>query len=308
MEIRQMAMLVAVCEEGSLSRAARRLGLAQPSLSVMMRDLERDLGVQLLERSVRGARPTAAGGAVYRRCLDILRDVDGLRAEVGAAAAGLTGEVRIGLPPTVACGILPGVLARFTRRWPQVAVRVAEGFSGTLLAWTASGEVDCAITAAASSDPRLIGRRLASEPLLLVRGRAGDDLPPAPPRGRPLGPAVRLAGGPALNVVLPSRHHALRGVLDGAIRAGRIPVARSIEIDSLPAMLGLVARSDWCTFLTWTAVAADRDAGRLAVAPLADGLPPLEFHLVHRTSKALSPAAERFVQMIAAEFDPGPDR
>lgn len=290
-----MGALVAVCEEGSLSRAARRLGMAQPSLSVLMRDLEQAIGVQLLERSARGAVPTAAGAALYRRSLAILREIDALRAELGAAAEGLAGEVRIGLPPTIACGLLPRVLARFTEAWPEVAVRVVEGFSGTLLGWTATGEVDCAITAAAPSDPRLIGRRLAAEPLLLVR--AGRDVG--------VGGPVRLAEGPGLKLVLPSRRHALRAMLDAAIRAGRIPVARSIELDSLPAMLGLVAASDWCTFLSPTAVAADRAAGRLTALPLADPLPALEFHLVHRSSKALSPAAERFVALIAEALEGG---
>jgi LysR family transcriptional regulator, nitrogen assimilation regulatory protein len=147
-----------------------------------------------------------------------------------------------------------------------------------------------------------------AEKILLMQPLTFGGEYPGPGDRAPVPGPVCLAGGPSLKLVLPSRHHALRGVLDSAIRRGRIPVARSIDIDSLPAMLGLVARPDCCTFLTATAVAADRDAGRLAVASLADGLPSLDFHLVHRASKALSPAAERFVEMIAEAFGPVADR
>src|SRR5947208_15552971 len=112
MDIRRLASFLAVVEEGSFTRGARRLGISQPSLSQQIRLLENDLGGPLLERLPRGVRPTAAGRALLPEAQAAVRAAD--RAETAARMAlGLEGgELEVSTLLSMAVGILPHAIAR----------------------------------------------------------------------------------------------------------------------------------------------------------------------------------------------------
>ena len=114
--LRQFRTLLAAVETGSVSAAARRLGLTQPAASQQLRDLERTLGVRLLDRARGRMIPTAAGEAV----LDPARRAQAAAEDVVAAAGrhhdGEVGRVRLGTGATACIYLLPGVLAAARRR------------------------------------------------------------------------------------------------------------------------------------------------------------------------------------------------
>jgi LysR family transcriptional regulator, nitrogen assimilation regulatory protein len=202
------------------------------------------------------------------------------------------GLVKIGLAPTAAKGLMPKFLARYLDEYPEVELRVAEAFSAPLTEWTLSGQVDLAVVAVPPIDRRLATRRIASEPIVLVSspGWALDHKHSGP-----------LADGPPLKLILPSPRNGLRTIIDLYIHANDLPVARTVELDSLYGMLEFVKRSDWVTLLSVTAIVSELERGEIAVRATD---PPLElgYYLIHPARKTLSTAAARFVERLESGF------
>ncbi|MFF8279066.1 LysR family transcriptional regulator [Streptomyces lateritius] len=163
----RLAALVAVAEDGSITRAAARLGYTAPALSQQLAKLEREAGAALLVRHHRGARLTAAGELLVTRARRVLGEMDRARHELARLSGLSGGRLRVGTFTTVGIHLLPPVLSAFRRAHPDVEMTVAEYEPpGGVLA-VAAGEVDLALTHAyepAQSAPLPPGVEL--EPLL----------------------------------------------------------------------------------------------------------------------------------------------
>ena len=101
MDFRQLEQFIAVYEEGSFSRAARRANCTQPGLSVQVRNLENELGVMLFTRNRRGVEPTVAGKRLYARGLSILNAVADTEMSVRKLSGNVTGAITAGTVPSV---------------------------------------------------------------------------------------------------------------------------------------------------------------------------------------------------------------
>ena len=142
MELRQLQQFVAVAETLNFRRAAERLHMAQPPLSVAIRKLEAEVGAPLFERQPRGVALTAAGVAALdfaRRCLI---DADALRDAAQAAAGGERGLLRVGFVGSATYALMPRLLPAFRKRYPHVELVLRESTNLELLALVHSGELD----------------------------------------------------------------------------------------------------------------------------------------------------------------------
>ncbi|MEJ8847275.1 LysR family transcriptional regulator [Variovorax rhizosphaerae] len=142
MELRQLHQFIAVAETLNFGRAAERLHMAQPPLSVAIRKLEEEVGAPLFERQPRGVALTAAGTAALalaRRCVN---DAKALREAALAAAGGERGTLRVGFVGSATYALLPGLLPAFRARYPQVELVLRESANLELLAMVESGELD----------------------------------------------------------------------------------------------------------------------------------------------------------------------
>lgn len=287
-----MTAFVAVYEAGSINRAAHKLEVAQPSVSNLIRNLENELQVQLFERLTSGTKPTSLGDTFYRHCQKVLAEADAARKAVVGGPDQFGGPVNAGLAPTAAKGLLPEFLADYLDECPEVELQVAEAFSGPLTEWTLTGQVDFAVVAVPPIDRRLATRRIASEPIVLVS---------SPDWARDHDHAGLLAEGPPLKLVLPSRRNGLRTIIDSYIHANDLPVARTVELDSLYGMLEFVRQSDWVTLLSMTTIVNELERGDIAVRATD---PPVElgYYLIHPARRALSTAAARFAERLEEAF------
>ncbi|MGH3298408.1 MAG: LysR family transcriptional regulator [Trebonia sp.] len=172
MELRQLEYFVAVIEEANFTRAAARLHVAQPGVSAQIRQLERELGHTLLDRSTRIVRPTEAGAAVLPHARAALRAVAGARVAVDELAGLLHGHVSVG---TVAIGgpiNLADRLADFHLDHPGVEITLTENTSDRLVASLAAGQLDLALIGLADADPPgLTIEVIADQPLVAVVGQ-----------------------------------------------------------------------------------------------------------------------------------------
>lgn len=184
MEMHQLRYVVAVARTGNFSRAAEQCHVAQPSLSQQIQKLEDELGERLFDRMRREAKLTAHGEVFLRRAVKILEEVDAAKREAMDAQALLRGALTVGVLPTIAPYLLPGVIAGFTEQFPGVELVVQEDVTARLLKLAHAYEIDFALASQPIQDDRLEMRELFTEELLVA-------LPPGHPltRKRNLGVA-----------------------------------------------------------------------------------------------------------------------
>ncbi|HET6499138.1 MAG TPA: LysR family transcriptional regulator [Amycolatopsis sp.] len=144
MELRQVEHFLAVAEERHFTRAARRVHLAQSSLSSSIRTLEAELGCRLLVRTARSVELTTSGQAFLPKAHEIVRAVEHARRTVTEVGALLTGTLRLGLIQCMTALDVPATLARFHAAHPGVKIRLRQGVSPDLIDEVRSGELDIA--------------------------------------------------------------------------------------------------------------------------------------------------------------------
>src|SRR5262245_21127436 len=146
-ELRHLAALQAVAEEGSFGRAAQRLGYRQSAISQQIGTLERIVGEQLVERpgGPRAVSLTEAGALLLRHAEAIMARLAAAQADLAALAEGAVGSLRVGTYQSVGARILPGLLRRFRESWPRVEIHLTESNADSqLLELVERGELDLA--------------------------------------------------------------------------------------------------------------------------------------------------------------------
>lgn len=252
MDYRQIQYFVVLYEEGSVTRAANRLNIVQPALSMQVARLEEELGRQLFVRSNRGMVATAHAAQMYARFLPILAEFERARAELLETGGELAGHARIGLPASIAQDVLPAALAEFSQRFPRVTVSVTEAYSEALVQGVNSGQLDTAIV----NKPRRLALKaeaLLEEEFVLATG----------PRHAKLPEKIALREVARLKLVLPTRQHGLRVALEGFADAAGLQLECALEIDSLPAIAQVVEQGELATLLPRTALRSRLAEGRL---------------------------------------------
>jgi len=145
MSLRNLQILTTVARKGSFAAAAEHLGLTQSAISLQIKNLEEELGVQLFERVGRSPRLNANGRLVVERAREILTIYDGIRDELTPSGM-LRGVLILGVVPTVLTGPLPPVLGRLRTRHEELQVRLVSGLSAELVRQVEEGSLDAALT------------------------------------------------------------------------------------------------------------------------------------------------------------------
>jgi LysR family transcriptional regulator, nitrogen assimilation regulatory protein len=145
MQFRQLRYFVKIVEAGSFSRASTLIHVAQPALSQQIHELEERLGVLLLQRSARGASPTAEGELLYREATAILHHLDQLPMLVRAGEGTPEGTVKVGLASSMAPILIGPLLGRVKSSLPKVNFRVSDGDSESLQAAVGANHLDMAV-------------------------------------------------------------------------------------------------------------------------------------------------------------------
>lgn len=291
--LRQIRAVIAVCEEGSFTRAAMREHATQSGLSQHVSAVERALGVTLFERSAAGVRPTPAGLRYYRRCVDAVGVLENAGEDMRAMAGMVSGDLRVGLMPTFTRAALAPTLEHFVQAYPEVRLHILEGYSGLLTEKVLADELDFAIVPAFEGRIGLKSRLLLRSREVLISGPASKLTPLAP---------IRLADRPPLKIVGPGPDNVRRRNLEIYFQTHGVAIERMIEMDAMIGTLEFVARTDWVAMLPGLICVNDIPKRDLIVNPLVD--PPLfaEFILITPTSRPLGVAARHFLDRFEADL------
>ncbi|HSI84469.1 MAG TPA: LysR substrate-binding domain-containing protein [Candidatus Methylacidiphilales bacterium] len=231
MEIHQLRYFVEVVQTGSFTKAAQRCHVTQPTLSHQIRKLEDILGEPLLQRLKQGVQTTPLGESFYPRALAILKEVKAAEEDAAAFSGDLKGSLHIGVIPTVAPYLMPGLLESSRHRFPQLTFHITEDTTENLLEAMRNGMVDCALLSLPIQGEEWTITRLIQDEILV-----------ALPRRHPLGKFkdVRLLDLVTEPLVLMKEAHCLRGQsLQICNRTGWKPDVffHSSQIDTLLAMV-----------------------------------------------------------------------
>jgi DNA-binding transcriptional LysR family regulator len=190
LELRHLRYFCQVADELHFGRAAARLAVSQPALSVQIRQLEEMVGARLLERHSRHVSLTDAGKVLDEAARRILREVEAALEATRRAEAGEVGVLRVGFGPTLMLSTLAHVVRAYRMRYPGVRLDLRELATAEQVEALLRGDLDVGFVRGAETDPRLHAELFAKEPLLIVVNR---DHPCA---GATRVPLSRLAGEP----------------------------------------------------------------------------------------------------------------
>jgi len=190
MEIRHLRYFVTTAEELHFTRAAKRLGIAQPPLSQQIQQLEREVGTQLFHRLTRGVELTEAGRAFWQDAKAILDQIDRAKAAAQAVARGERGSVRIGFTSSASFNpFVPAVISAYRQKHPGVELLLGEHTTTVLLEQLREGRLDFAFLRPAMGEAGAMRTRLLFEEEMCVALPARHRLVDAPEL-----PLVALAG------------------------------------------------------------------------------------------------------------------
>jgi LysR family transcriptional regulator, nitrogen assimilation regulatory protein len=303
MNLRQLRYFVSIAELGSISAASQRLGVAQPSLSQTIRQLEFELGVELLVRSPRGVGLTESGEVLLDRASSILSALDLTANEIRDRFGEVRGSVSFGIPSS-ASNVLSVPLAETVRhRFPKIMLRTMEAMSGFVQEWLAQGQLDLGILYDVERARSLKAQTLLIEELFLVTAASGWS--------RKIGPdgiadtPVSLQDCVSLPMILPHRSHGLRDTIERFVGSRGLSLSVVLEMDSLTNLKTLVERGSGYTILAHAAVYDEVQRGTLVMVPIRDPVMRRTVFLVRNASKPVTQAAreiERVILEITAEL------
>lgn len=168
MEIHQLRYFVAVAEEGSFSRAAAKVRVAQPSLSQQIRKLEAEIDQPLFDRLPRSVVITEAGRCLLEYARQILASIGDARRCVDELKGKVAGDVAVGAIPTIAPYVLPELVITFQNHYPDVRLHIVEDVTSGIARRIEAGELDVALASTCQKSPTLRIQRLGNEPLVAL--------------------------------------------------------------------------------------------------------------------------------------------
>jgi LysR family nitrogen assimilation transcriptional regulator len=290
--LRQVRAVIAVCEEGSFTRAAERENATQSGISQHVAAVERALGVKLFERAAGRVTATPAGLRYYKSCVEAVGALESAAEEARSRAGQVTGELRIGLMPTFTRAVLAPVLDDFVPRCPEVRLHIVEGYSGLLTQMVLDDALDFAVVPAYEGTTGLKSRLLVRDREMLLSGQRAGFKPLAP---------LRLADCKPLKIVVPGPDNIRRRNLETYFQTHGVEVEALLEMDAMIATLEFVARSDWVTILPSVISVNDIGRGELIVNPLVEPELHAEFVVIQPTRRTLTTQARLFLERFEAE-------
>lgn len=231
MELLRLRVFARVVDSGSITRTARSLNTTQSAISRQISALESELGGPLFYRNGRGVVPTDFGQRVAGRVRAVLAALDQISAEASAEAGIPSGDVAIGLLPTIGSAIAAHLHREVHRRFPKVRLRIISGFSRQLDADLADGDIDMALLLRHAIERGADDQKIAVLHSYLV-GSPGDPVTAAP--------TVDFAGLRHLPLVLPLQPDSLRLALDDVAAHLKVELFVAVEASSVPIQLAIV--------------------------------------------------------------------
>lgn len=296
MELRQLRYYVAIVDHGALSRAAQVLHVAQPALTQQLRQLEEELGAQLLHRSAQGVLSTDAGKVFYEHAQAILKQVADAKSAVTQSAERPAGSVTLGLPHSISGALALPLLTAVRARYPEITLQLTEELTGNLAEQLKSGRVNLAVLFDDGQLAPFVCTPLVEEELRFIC-RAGSACAD--------GDRISLQQALAATLILPGLQHGVRPRIESVARGAGLACADVIEINSIAILKSAILADMGATILPVAPVLAEIGQGTMRALTIHS--PAMARTVVLCASKNIpltnaAAAVSRLVGQVAAEL------
>ncbi|ENO75970.1 LysR family transcriptional regulator [Thauera sp. 63] len=286
MKLSALQAFVAAINDGSLRKAAVRLGLSQPALSKMLRELEVELGASLVVRSTRGVIPTAQGKVLYERASAADRELTRAVEEIGQLGGRMVGELSIAAVPLAVMLVLPEAVRTFSQQFPEMRLRISEELYIAQLAYLRKGEADVAIGPIPEG---LAQGEYLVEPLLPI------DMVVAVRKGHPQARCTRLAELSEARWVYTGLSGATGYARELFSRNGLPPPPVAATVNSTLALLALLGSGDFIGLMPAPLARHPVTSSYFDVVPLQEGPLRLTLGVMVREEMAMSVMVRHFL-------------
>jgi LysR family carnitine catabolism transcriptional activator len=285
---RQLKAFLLTARHQSFSRAAEQLFISQSGMSVLIRELEEQLGFRLFERTTRHVTLTEFGLRFLPIADRSLLDLEAAAANIGRLASDAGQRLAIGATPLIAGKLLPAVIGEYAKRDPALHVELHDGDRAQLIAALNSGEVDMALGCFLQPVPGMHRAPLYRFTLMLVQPAAEAAQLARAPRWDDL-LERRLLGGPPESPIQQLIDHQLR-------RLGR-RAAPAIQLHYFETQIAMVEAGEGSAVLPTFCIPACRDR-KVAMHPLTDPVVPIDLYRISSRARELPPGAEGFTAFL----------
>ncbi len=289
METRRLSYFVRIAEDGSLTKAAGVLRIAQPALSRQIRLLEEELGVALFTRTARGMQLTDAGEHLRAAVAGPIRELELALQNIRSFTSRIEGNIGIGIPTNIGELIATRLAFRLDADHPNIKLRMIEGYTGSLIDWLNRGMIDFALLEEVSRDERLADRKLRSENLMLVSNKGNAVLKK---RG------VDFKQVAQLPLILPTHHMGIRGALNDAAAATGVALNTRFEADSAVLIRNLVLSGMGYAILPMAYFKHDYAQSKLACCPIVNPTMTLTTYLSSRKNSQTNRSSKNNLEQV----------
>jgi DNA-binding transcriptional LysR family regulator len=289
MDTRQLAAFCAVVERKSFSKAAERLGVTQPAVSLQIRSLEQRLGTQLLDRSGRRVEPTEAGRRLYASAQKLLTLEEQLVEDVAGGEGKLTGTLELGASTGPGGTVVPLLLCEFQELHADVRVRLSVSDTQTVVDQVADRELELGVVGAARRH-----RGVLFEPFFR------DEVVLACPGGhRFAGRTISIDELRTETLIVMQEGAGVRQVIEDVLRGAGVRLRDldvRLELGLQESVRSAVLAGHGITFISRLAIEADLGAGSIATARVRGLDPVREIFLVRASGRTETRAAQAFLE------------
>jgi len=298
MDLRQIQYFICLYEEQSVTRAAKRLNIVQPALSMQITRLEAEVGQALFTRTPRGMLATPAADEMYNLFLPILAAFSAAKSKVVHDGKSLTGHVRLGLIASIGHSVLASVLTRFNVEHPKVTLAVTEGLTESLCERVTQGHLDLAFVNQPHTHPSLAKEFVMREEIVVAS---------SPNHGIELPHQVGLKDVLAHPLILPTRNHGARCLLDQYARRHGATFMPTLELDSIMAQALMISQGPYLGFFGQSIIQnlIDRMGLKLRTHRLAATPPYREVVYVYDSQRRPTAAARALAMCLAQSLRDG---
>jgi LysR family transcriptional regulator, nitrogen assimilation regulatory protein len=288
MNLKTLKYFVAIADAGSFTAAATSLAIAQPALTRQLHELERELGVELLQRLPRGVRLTQAGVVLYESAQKILQEFGRVKQQLAQGQSDTSTPVVLGASPTLARVLLPGLFESCQKSVASMQLRVREAFTPVLLDWLDRGLIDMAIVTNPEARQSLSLHPLLGEPFALVSHHSLK-----------IGPIVSLTQLARIPVLMTSIH---RSIVERQLLPLGKKLAIHAEIDSVDSIRELVHRGQWATIMPVSVFKQTQSSNRVMISEVSGVQLNRLLVLATRLGPVENASMPALKQLVEAEF------
>lgn len=287
-KMHQLRAFVAVARQGSIRAASRVLNLSQPALTKSIKELEENLGTKLFVRRRQGVTLTDCGDAFFKHASLILEELRVAQEDITQRLGGTSGRVNIGVGASIARTIMPEVIERFHREFPDVKVRIAEGQLVSMIPELRQGELDFTVNTYYHGpfDNELLYEKLMDKEYRVVARR-----------GHPMQNARSMQALLHCDWTMPTPRGSYYKLLSEMFSEMDTEPNISVICETFMSCTSLIAKTDFLSILSVDAINDPVIGQSLIALDLDLSLPKATFYLIQRRDTTLTPMAAHLAHL-----------